>query len=557
MFMEKRLSSTNGQISESSIASISVRLLRTGATRANALRADHDLAEVASEFGTVFLGQTNQRPPPWADFIDAIAPGSKARLSLQSCSAVLLLEAGASGGKRLFAICFGQGHHALDDDRIERSFGLRVVLNSVTRGRLRTLDTANLNTTVMQRRVQASRESDLLAFGIDTNSDLLRLASGIPTGTDFAKALSGKDALHLRVRVSAANLVALCVKALKLYKAKTYQADFAFIDHVVPVEDGKLLATLDAMAFAELAGAVQGSAPSDLHLAIPDILAPESSFEVEYFGTGMKSGIKQRHSELTINDYVSELRKGDFAKITDMAALRASHEVRVADEGDETKQNKRKVYNCFVLEVTLQKKHYVLFDAQWFFIDDKYFDSIEATYNSLKKPSFLAATTAKNEQELIADLKKDALYLCLDQTRSAPKGAPTAALEACDFLSRSKQLIHLKDGHGSAPLSHLWNQALVATESFVRDETFREGFRKAIKNRQRMYARAGFLALLPQSNKRVTPADYTIVFGVMRHPYARSGDLGLPFFSKVALRAVAERLLLMAFQVELHLIEKK
>jgi hypothetical protein len=42
----------------------------------------------------------------------------------------------------------------------------------------------------------------------------------------------------------------------------------------------------------------------------------------------------------------------------------------------------------------------------------------------------------------------------------------------------------------------------------------------------------------------------------MRHPNAFTKSLALPFFSKVALRAVADRLDLMGFRVELHLIEK-
>lgn len=131
-----------------------------------------------------------------------------------------------------------------------------------------------------------------------------------------------------------------------------------------------------------------------------------------------------------------------------------------------------------------------------------------------------------------------------------------ANLEPCDFLSMSRQLIHLKDGHDSAPLSHLWNQGLVATQSFVADAKFRSDFRKAIGARERKFSRSGFTALLPDGRTKPMPANFTIVFGVMRHPSARSKSLDLPFFSKIALRAVAQRLELMGFAVELHLIAK-
>jgi uncharacterized protein (TIGR04141 family) len=147
--------------------------------------------------------------------------------------------------------------------------------------------------------------------------------------------------------------------------------------------------------------------------------------------------------------------------------------------------------------------------------------------------------------------------ISMDQTKVAPKGAANAALEPCDFLSRAKHLIHLKDGHSSAPLSHLWNQGLVSAEAFFSDEAFRRGFRKAAAQREKRFGKQGFIGLLPDGRSKLNPSNFTIVFGVMRHPYVASGQLGLPFFSKVALRSVAERISRMGFPVELHLIEKQ
>lgn len=103
----------------------------------------------------------------------------------------------------------------------------------------------------MQRRVQASRDSDLSAFDLDANRNLLRLASGTPKSGDFAKALAGKDALHLRAAVSPDKIAEHCEKALKLYEASDYQTDFAFIDYVQPVGERVLIEELDAIAFKD------------------------------------------------------------------------------------------------------------------------------------------------------------------------------------------------------------------------------------------------------------------------------------------------------------------
>ena len=39
-------------------------------------------------------------------------------------------------------------------------------------------------------------------------------------------------------------------------------------------------------------------------------------------------------------------------------------------------------------------------------------------------------------------------------------------------------------------------------------------------------------------------------------PLQKSGTLGIPFFSKISLRAIADRIELMGYKVEVHLIEK-
>jgi uncharacterized protein (TIGR04141 family) len=407
----------------------------------------------------------------------------------------------------------------------------------------------------MQRRVQASRNADLAAFEIDTNRDLLRLAAGVPVAVDFAKALTGKDALNLRAALAPGELVARCAKALELYRGNEYKKDFGFIDHVIPVTDRLLLASLDDLAFVGLSDLVAGT-PSDLHLAIPDILSPENQFEIGYFGAGLPSGHKTPFPEVSIEDYVAELARGNFASIKDMKDVRESHEIRVIVDGEGDRQRRQKIYRCLVFETRLLNETYVLFDGQWFLIERAYHAEVEKSYQALLRPSFLPSTAAKNEQELIAELESQPNFLSIDRTKVSPKGAPGAALEPCDFLTLGSQLIHLKDGHSSAPLSHLWNQGLVSAEAFVRDAKFRNDFRTKARRRERDFGKTGFAALLPTGAMKVVPAQFPILFGVMRHPYAASGTLGLPFFSKVASRAVAERLGLMGFTVELHLIGK-
>ena len=539
--------------------SLSLRLLRQEWTVERALREDHELQEQRSEAGRLFVGQSLALPPRWLDFVGEFASTALPRLVNQHCGAVLFLEvtpAGKNARKRIMALAFGVGHHSLDPDAFERGFGLRVVLNAVARSNLRSVDIATLDATTFQKRIQASRDADLQGFGIDVERDLLRLAAGSPRDNSFARSLAGKDALTLHTKTSPADVIEKCKAALKLYQATDYKKDFGFIDFVSPVRQRDLLKELDALAFAELGELVKGN-PSDLHLALPDIISPEEGLEIGYFGIGLKPGQKEAFNQLAIEDYVEQLQAGKFDEIEDMAALHASHEVRVIVDGEGDKKRRRKLYDCFVYEVEHKGSVYVLFAGDWFAVDKAFHKVVEADFQRfVSKAPFVASTNTKNERAFIKELDAHKALLNMDQVKLSPTGMPGANLEPCDFLSKSKHFIHLKDGHGSAPISHLWNQGVVSAESFVRDEKFRIDFRKATRKRQKKYKKTGFDTLLPDGRSKPNPADYAVVFGIMRDRYKKTGDISLPFFSKVSFRAIAERLQLMGFAVEVHLIER-
>jgi uncharacterized protein (TIGR04141 family) len=144
-------------------------------------------------------------------------------------------------------------HHSLDPDALERSFGLKVVLNAVARSNLRSLDIATLDATTFQKRIQASRDADLQGFGIDVDRDLLKLAAGSPKDNSFARSLAGKDTLTLHTKTSPIDAIEKCRTALKLYRAADYKKDFGFIDFIAPVRQQDILEQLDAATFGRTA----------------------------------------------------------------------------------------------------------------------------------------------------------------------------------------------------------------------------------------------------------------------------------------------------------------
>lgn len=558
--MEKSDKNVIVNIDSKSTITLSLRLLKDGHTVEDALRDDHNLDEYDALQGRLFVGQSPGIPPAWSGFVGQFAENGLPKLENKHCSAVLFLEVnpdGANARARMFAISFGGGHHSLKNNAFERDFGLRVTLNSVVRTNLRSLDTATLDSTSFQKRIQSSRKADLQGFGINVENDVLRLAGGVPTDTSFASALAGRDVLTMTTKTSAGDLINKCKMAIRLFNGDDYKRDFEFIDYIVPVRDADQIEELDNLAFAELKTLIGGKC-SDLHIALPEIISPEQIYEIGYFGSGLRSGSKTAYSEVAIEDYVAELNAGHSEDISDMVEIKRSHEIRVVVDGEGSKQQRRRLYDCFVYETVSHGKAYVLFSGEWYSVDKDFHDAVERDFNKLLSTTpLVTTTTAKDERMLISELEKRNDLLNLDQVKLSPAGAGGANFEPCDFLSHAKQFIHLKDGHSSAPISHLWNQGIVSAESFVRDATFRVALRREAIKRQRRSGKANFETLLPDGRSKPIPSDYTVVFGIMRTAYKKSKMLGLPFFSKVSLRPVAERIALMGFAVEVHLIEKQ
>lgn len=538
-----------------STVDLSIRLLRNGTKISQALKTDHSLTSYPCSVGELFIATSYASPPGWTDFFEAQAVGIKAKLMTQQASAVLFLYSKCATSPRLFVICFGQGHHSIDNDKIERQFGLRVVLNIVSRNALRTLDSASLDSTIIQKRTQASRDSDLFDFGIDTQRDLLRLASGRPSDPNLAKAATGKDVLNIKKKINILDLPNFCTDLLAMYKSIDYKKDFGFIDHIIPIHDKSLENSLDNHLISEIKNLISGK-DSILHISIPDIVNPGDAMEFAYYGSNLARTKKKRYSTLEIEDYIEEIKLGNPSKINNIDNIK-SHEIRTIRDDKNIVQTSIRIYNCIVFEVNVRGSNYVIFDGQWFRIDSGYAAEIEVFFNKVNKPAFIKSTTKANEEELISDLCHSSYsdLLCLDRTKISPAGMRGGNFEPCDFLSLKGELIHLKDGNSSAPLSHLWSQGVVSAESLVRDSKFRKDYKTRIKEREKIYSRSGFQALAPGLAK-IDPSKYTIVFAVMRKRYIRNKQIGLPFFSKVALRAAVDRLTTMGFETELHLIEK-
>lgn len=535
--------------------SLTFRLLRKGRTPEQAISPTfaedgekplNSQLWTAAEGAQVFYGQIYSKPPLWSDFIATGLEGDVDGMMTGGAGAVIFVPVQG----RHVGVCFGQIHMALNDDAFERQFGLKVTLNSVPGSNIRSLDLATPDAVTFQKRVQASRDSNVDAFGVDQLRDIARVAGGTPKDHDFARFVAGKDSLSITCEIGAGGILEKCEDVLSVYAKKDYKSDFQWVDNLKPVVEKDRIKDLDAQLFYDLSELRKGNA-ADLHMSPPEVVDYTEGSELHYNGFG-SHGLTF-HS-LSIVNYVEELNRCKFSGTIE--EIKEKHRISAKPSDSEKFTEKWKVYDCFVHEAQMgtgvDTEHFVLFAGSWFQVEASFKDSIEKFFDGVDKLAIIGKTTAQNEQELIEDLIKNrtADLLLLDRTKINPKGVKNANLEPADFFSDKRHFIHLKDGNSSGPISHLWSQGVVSADAFVGDGAFRKKLRAIVKSEKK-----GFEKLLPKASDRVVREDYTVVYGIMRQPYA-DGTTGLPFFSKVSLRSAVERLRLHDFNVAIELIEK-
>ena len=537
------------------VRTLSIRLLREefdiaeafkdeyspGTGRVQLRRSDWPLVEG----GELFVGQLFTSRPSWLGFLEEQAGPQPENLIASGAGGVLFLPT----DDRIFAICFGHIHFALNDEAFERQFGLKVTLNSVPRNGLRTLDLATPDAVTFQKRVQASKDSDLQDFGVDVLRDLARVAGGTPSDVSFARFAAGRDTLSITCKLTSETLADKCEQVLAVYRSDTYKQRFPWIDNMQVVRIKETLATLDGHLF-EAINSLRAGDESELHMAPPEIVDYEEGCLLHYNGFG--SSGTDFHS-LSIEDYVAELNRCEFDGTID--DIRERHYIKAKAPDAEVFKEQWRVYHCFTFETNLraddEDRSYVLFAGHWYSVDRNFKRQVEARFQAIPRVDIIGPTECRNERELIANLvehRED--LLCLDQVKINPLGVRYANIEPCDFLSSDKQFIHLKDGHSSGPISHLWSQGVVSAEALVSDADFRKKLRSVVRGLRNEAVR-----LLPAINGRVVRADYTVVYGVMRKPY-KNGELDLPFFSKVSLQAAVDRIDQLDIPVALEIIAK-
>lgn len=479
--------------------------------------------------GDLYVKPTFDKMPYWVSlFEDAINP-SLVTVHNASAAAVLLI----SSSGRIFALTFGYGKSMLRPGSWEEEFGLRVTLNSVDPFRIRSLDRVKFDAISQHSQIQASRDANIVEFGLDVEQDLLRAVTGRPRDSSLAIQLTGKDALKADVRITLPEIPDLLTRFWEAFNQNTHREHFPWVDQVKEVRDPTRCEALDGTLIDKL---IRRDFDR-LWLAIPD--------RVEWGGiAGFKYRDSRRapiHTDIHFRSFLEEAGENFIPTIDILKNRRRiyliSHETDLVAET-------WPLYRCIYCEIDSGTETFLLNNGKWYRIRSDFLGTVnnsfaEVVNSTFRLPDFVEGTEETYNQS-VTEGEPDTYFLMDQKFIRYPTGRDT--VEFCDIYSRSKLIIHVKRYRGSATLSHLFSQAAVSGELFC---TLRE-FREAVND------------LLPQSfrlnnsGRRPNNEEYEVVFAIISKS---TNPLTLPFFSRVNLRNVTQLLRAFGYKVSLTKIQ--
>jgi uncharacterized protein (TIGR04141 family) len=473
-------------------------------------------AHVIDGVGTFYAEDSFTHPPDWVEHFFGGAVGDFTIYSASS-RGVLLVKVTHNEQQRIFAIIFGLGRHLLRDDVVEERFGLKVVLNSVVRDSLRSIDKTTLGSVPKQSREQMSRESEASSFGIDIEQDLVNAVTGRSNDPRLGKIVSGRDALALSVKVDVNDVLAFLPICIEKFESTHYRADFEWIDQIKDVRDYGLQAQLNGWLIDKL----NAEDLDRIWMAAPAVL---DWVDVQGFRYGSKKRA-ELHDDLDVATFLETL---DGQPVS-LDLLKDKAVYAISAKSNDVSDN-WSAYRCLYAEAHVGNEMYVLNGGKWYNIAASFTHQVMADFTNLGESNIiLPAYSHENEGAYNEEIAVTIPNACCMDRKLISFGGGHSTIEFCDILTADKRLIHVKRYGGSAQFSHLFNQGVVSGELFLQEQEFRQRVNDKLPDGYKF----ADVAIRPD------PRQYEIVFAIISKSNNR---LDLPFFSKVGLRNARRRL---------------
>lgn len=435
----------------------------------------------------------------------------------------------------LFAITFGSGFQLLKSDAFVPNFGLKCVLNLVSSNNgLRKISKYDISSSPKQTSQQLSKKGSQVDFALDYQTDILTGITGTFDDKNkkgkilincIGKTICGSNSFSVNTKADITNIDRILQLSIIAYKAQNYKRKgFAWIDNVSYIKhDNILLEKLNSELDKKLVEITEES--NQIWFAVPEIVKWE---DIKGFYFGHQTTVLK--DDLDLIEYKQYIKRKKDA-IFNIEKLKQSH-IYAKNAKENGYLYCWDAFQCLNAELELDGKTFMLINKNWYEINKDFQDETNKKFeNYFNKKSGLNFIDCnyKDENTYNKELSRQKNLICLDRN-NVFYGDGQSQIEVCDILDENnKKLIHIKKYSGSSVLSHLFSQGLVSMQLLIRDKKFLKKVEQKISS----------LKGTPFSfngNAR----EYDVVYGII----TKSGKqyLNIPFFSKVNLNSVCDRL---------------
>ncbi|MGN9894902.1 DUF6119 family protein [Micromonospora sp. L31] len=476
----------------------------------------HDL-DLAGHHAIRLDRATSAHPPDWAKALNEMT-GLPFEEPVRSAAALLLIEIDDVA----FALSFGHGRHLLDRFAWERDFGLHVALRTLRADRIAELARTTLDTTARLDLTNMPGGAVVRAFGIAEHAELVKRIAGQSDSLELSwmggrpsrVRLDGRDALKLRVAVKPADLIQ-DLRTVQAAAELPAVPELSFMEGIRPVPPGVRRAAASEALNRELrlhdSPRLGFCLPAELLGQEVDGLVVESRGESRVV------------EEMTVEQVVSLLPAEPAEGLDALYAARVL--VSVADLPAPVETS---LAEWIAADLIAGDERYVFQQGEFYRVSDAYRETLHREAERLMSQpigwELPAWPSGESERRYNERVGGDGGFVSLDRdlarTVTHPRG-----IEICDLISPDNQLVCVKRADRSAPLSHLFSQAVVAAEAILDGEQ----------------AWQELLARLPADRRAAVPRRPGFVFAIQLTKGELTPD-SLFTFSQVTLYRAARHL---------------
>ncbi len=514
-------------------------------------RVTSHTSESLGDFSKLFIFNNKPKPPGWLVDVQSVFKTAHEFTNELSHGAVVFQQSG-----RIFIVAFGHGWQYIDDENVEKDFGLKVAVNLLDDTKLNRIDKANIRE-AMKDISHSPAQRNLQAFGVDDALSLISRVTGKSENNEFANSISGSTSLRFSKDMTLSDLPLVATEALILYQSDFYKnTAFKIIDKIKPVRDKSLQRKLNQMAVDKI---IAGE--DNFELSMPG-WSDEDVVYYQFVGLGKSN----KFPDLLLSDYKDFL--GAKLHNLDVKAISSNHKIEAELNNNTTVPKKWSIKKALIGSIVLDDVPYAINEGEWYEINEAFKKSIDYIVDTVVQeweagmPLPINKELLKNtnkvglESELSYNKRCAKVYnqICMDQeifnveTYLLERGM----FEACDILDiENKKLIHVKkSSRRSSLLSHLFKQGGISAQIL----NAYPDVRKMLIDKVEKISGKGKSDDLKKALGD-SMVGWTVEFHIVDAP-RKDGVFKIPFFSRITLRDEKMRLEGLGFKVALKFIPK-